>query len=52
MLTPPPLSPAPRVQTLPLSFSQQRLWFMDRLEPGNPAYNIPVAVALRGRIQV
>ncbi|MCB8950601.1 MAG: AMP-binding protein [Ardenticatenales bacterium] len=52
LLTPPPLSPAPRVQTMPLSFSQQRLWFMDRLEPGNPAYNIPVAVALRGRIQV
>ncbi len=52
LLTPPPLSPAPRIQAMPLSFSQQRLWFMDRLEPGNPAYNIPVAVALRGRIQV
>lgn len=52
LLTPPPLAPAPRSPAMPLSFSQQRLWFMDRLEPGNPAYNIPVAVALRGRIQV
>ncbi len=52
LLTPPSLTSAPRLPAMPLSFSQQRLWFMDRLEPGNPAYNIPVAVALRGRIQV
>jgi Condensation domain len=36
----------------PLSFSQQRLWFIDRLEPGNPAYNIADALKLRGRLDV
>ena len=34
----------------PLSFAQQRLWLVDRLEPGSPAYNMPYALRLRGRL--
>jgi amino acid adenylation domain-containing protein len=37
---------------LPLSFAQQRLWFLDQWEPGNAAYNIPAAVRLRGPLEV
>jgi len=36
----------------PLSFAQQRLWFIEQYEPGNPAYNIPLALRLRGRLSV
>ncbi|HEY0365756.1 MAG TPA: amino acid adenylation domain-containing protein, partial [Pyrinomonadaceae bacterium] len=36
----------------PLSFGQQRLWFLDQLDPGNAAYNIPAAIRLNGPLNV
>jgi amino acid adenylation domain-containing protein/non-ribosomal peptide synthase protein (TIGR01720 family) len=36
----------------PLSFNQQRLWFLDHLEPGSPFYNMPIAVRISGRLNV
>ncbi|MEM7353246.1 MAG: amino acid adenylation domain-containing protein, partial [Acidobacteriota bacterium] len=38
---PPPLAPLGRATELPLSFAQQRLWFINQLEPGSSAYNLP-----------
>ncbi len=48
--TRPPLLSVPRQADLPLSFAQQRLWFLDQLAPGHPFYNIPAAVRLAGRL--
>ncbi len=48
----PPIVPMPREGRLPLSFSQERQWFLDQLEPGNPAYNIVVALEVEGALAV
>jgi amino acid adenylation domain-containing protein len=47
-----PLVPVAREGDLPLSFAQQRLWFIHKLEPSSSAYNLPVAVRLSGRLNV
>ena len=39
-----------RPAQLPLSFAQQRLWFLDRLEPENAAYHIAIAFQLEGQL--
>ncbi|ACK67014.1 amino acid adenylation domain protein [Rippkaea orientalis PCC 8801] len=41
-----------RDQLLPLSFAQQRLWFLDQLNPGNSDYNIATAVQLEGLLNI
>ncbi|WP_315833218.1 non-ribosomal peptide synthase/polyketide synthase [Bradyrhizobium prioriisuperbiae] len=46
--------PIPRLETTraPLSFAQTRLWFLWRMDPASAAYNMPVAVRVRGRLDV
>ncbi|MFC1718135.1 amino acid adenylation domain-containing protein, partial [Candidatus Poribacteria bacterium] len=46
------IPPAPRDERLPLSFAQQRLWFLDQLAPGVPIYNISKAMRLIGGLNV
>ena len=40
------------VRCYPLSFAQQRLWFLDQLDPGSAAYNVPSALRLSGPLNV
>ncbi len=44
------IPPRPPEGPLPLSLNQEGLWFIDRLEPGQPNYNIPGIVRLEGRL--
>lgn len=48
----PPIVVASRSQELPLSFAQQRLWFLDQLEPGNTAYSIPITIEIEGELDI
>lgn len=46
-----PIRPVQREGPLPLSFAQRRLWFLNQLEPGSSAYNISVAIHLKGDLK-
>ena len=45
-----PIEPAPRDRPLPLSFTQERMWFLEQFTPGMSAYNVPGAVHLEGEL--
>ncbi len=46
----PPILSGERPSPLPLALSQQRLWIVDRLDPGNVAYNMPAALRFHGKL--
>jgi len=46
------LQPVPRNRDLPLSFAQERLWFLDQLQPGSPFYNLCGAVRIAGQLNL
>jgi amino acid adenylation domain-containing protein/non-ribosomal peptide synthase protein (TIGR01720 family) len=48
----PPLIRVPRNGRAPLSFAQQRLWFIEQLKPGDAVYNCSAAVRLEGRLNL
>src|SRR5205085_12540178 len=48
----PKLAAGHRPQIIPLSHAQQRLWFLEQIEPGGPVYVIVAAVRLTGHLQV
>jgi amino acid adenylation domain-containing protein len=47
---PPPLVRVSRDREIPLSFSQESLWLLHQLDPESPAYNVPAAVRVSGRL--
>lgn len=48
----PLLQSSARPKNLPLSFAQKRLWFLEQLSPGTPAYIIPMALRLEGPLNI
>jgi non-ribosomal peptide synthetase component F/acyl carrier protein len=48
----PPLVPISREQDIPLSFAQERLWFLQQLEPDSSAYQVSIAFRLSGPLSV
>jgi len=51
-LSAPPILPRAKNTDLPLSYAQQRLWFLDQLQPLSAFYNIPIALRLVGTLNV
>ncbi|MFC9981693.1 amino acid adenylation domain-containing protein, partial [Gordonia sp. NPDC127522] len=49
---PPVVAVSPRPDRIPLSFAQQRLWFINRFQPDSVAYNIPAVLRMRGGLDV
>jgi amino acid adenylation domain-containing protein len=49
---PPPIPRRPNLGEAPLSFAQQRLWFLDQFEPGNAAYHRTLAIRLTGELHL
>src|SRR5215469_3947424 len=47
----PPIARSAKRDHLPLSFAQQRLWFLDQLEPCNPIYNLAQIFRIRGKLE-
>jgi amino acid adenylation domain-containing protein len=48
----PPIQVIERTDNLPLSFAQERLWFLSQLEGGNAAYNLPAVMRLTGALSI
>ena len=48
----PPLVPVSRHAPLPLSFAQQRLWFLSQMDPDSPAYNMPMDYYVSGPLDI
>ncbi len=44
------IPPRPAAGDAPLSFAQDQVWFLNQLEPGNPAYNIAASIRFRGAL--
>ena len=52
MSTPPPVVRRTTGKPAPLSFAQERLWFLEQLEPGSPVYNICRTYRLTGKLNL
>ena len=48
----PPIKPVPRSGNLPLSFAQERLWFLDQMQPGSSIHNMRAAFRLKGSLNI